>query len=340
MRARLPVDLLNRPAEEAARLLALGHLDEIEKASLRLADPTDTEALHDFRVGLRRLRSCIRAYRSHFKGSVSKRMRRRLRDITAATNAARDAQVQLAWLHQQAGDLGGEVEGLAWLVGRLEGRRFEVMQGNTTDVAGEFSRAASKLRPRLQTFRVVVRPDGGSELRSFGHATGALIKSHALALKEGLAAVGPENERDAHIARIAAKRLRYLLDPLVRRAPRGKSLIGRLKELQDVLGDLHDVQILSQEIASSLELLSQSNPDETPRAIPGLLALQGMAQARAVTLYAQFQTRWAAKPADQFLGRVAEFALTLGKTDPPRGETKKYPPLGIVRGRAGSAAGA
>ena len=338
MRARLPADLLHRPAEEAARLLALGYLDEIEKASLRLGDPSDTEALHDFRVGLRRLRSCIRAYRSHFKGSVSKRTRRRLRDLTAVTNAARDTQVQLAWLHQQAGALAGEVEGLAWLVGRLEGRRFEALQEGTTDVAGQFSRAASKLRRRLRTFRVEVRPDGGSERRSFGQATSALVRSHVLALKEGLAAVEPDNEREAHATRIAAKRLRYLLEPLVRRAPRGKSLIGRLKELQDVLGDLHDVQILSQEITSSRELLSQTNPHQTPRAIPGLLALQGMAQARADTLHAQFEARWAATPAGQFLERVSEFALTLGKAEAGAGETK-YPPLGIVRETAGSAAG-
>jgi CHAD domain-containing protein len=166
-----------------------------------------------------------------------------------------------------------------------------------------------------------------------------LVRNHVLALKDSLADVGPENERGAHAARIAAKRLRYLLEPLVRRAPRGKSLIGRLKELQDVLGDLHDVQILSQEIASSLELLSQNNPDARPRAIPGLLALQGMADVRAGTLYEQFQKRWADKPAGQFLERVAQFALTLGKPDAAHGETKKYPPLGIVLGRTGNAAG-
>ena len=54
---------LSRPPEEGARLLALSFLDQAAQARPRLADPADTEALHDFRVGLRRLRSCLRAYR-------------------------------------------------------------------------------------------------------------------------------------------------------------------------------------------------------------------------------------------------------------------------------------
>src|SRR4026207_1998015 len=99
---RLPPDLLSRSAEEGARLVALAYLDEIARAERRLADAQDPEALHDFRVGLRRLRTSLRAYRSSLKGSVSKKMRRRLRDLTLATNAGRDSEVQLEWLRERA----------------------------------------------------------------------------------------------------------------------------------------------------------------------------------------------------------------------------------------------
>ena len=51
--------LLPRPPEEGARRLALSYLDQAARARPRLADPADAEALHDFRVGLRRLRSCL-----------------------------------------------------------------------------------------------------------------------------------------------------------------------------------------------------------------------------------------------------------------------------------------
>ena len=53
--------LLSRPPEEGARLIALSWLDQAAAAFPRLQDPADIEALHDFRVGLRRLRSCLRS---------------------------------------------------------------------------------------------------------------------------------------------------------------------------------------------------------------------------------------------------------------------------------------
>src|SRR5207244_4645218 len=55
--------LLESAPEAAARLLALEALDEALAASERLGDDADSEALHDFRVALRRLRSFFRGYR-------------------------------------------------------------------------------------------------------------------------------------------------------------------------------------------------------------------------------------------------------------------------------------
>ncbi|HET8835726.1 MAG TPA: CHAD domain-containing protein, partial [Gemmatimonadales bacterium] len=58
----LPEYLLDLPAEEAARLIALALLDRAAEAARRLLDPTDPTALHDFRVATRRLRSGLQAY--------------------------------------------------------------------------------------------------------------------------------------------------------------------------------------------------------------------------------------------------------------------------------------
>ena len=59
----LPADLLDRPAEEAVRRIALRELDRAERAREALVRGDDPEALHDFRVAIRRLRSHLRAYR-------------------------------------------------------------------------------------------------------------------------------------------------------------------------------------------------------------------------------------------------------------------------------------
>jgi CHAD domain-containing protein len=57
----LPDYLLDLPAEEAARLIALSLLDRAAAAAARMADPSDPHALHDFRVATRRLVACLQA---------------------------------------------------------------------------------------------------------------------------------------------------------------------------------------------------------------------------------------------------------------------------------------
>ena len=60
----LPAELLHLPRREAVRLLALQQLGQARSTALRLDDETDSEALHDFRVALRRLRSIVKAWKN------------------------------------------------------------------------------------------------------------------------------------------------------------------------------------------------------------------------------------------------------------------------------------
>ena len=90
-------DLLDRPAPEGARLRALELLDAARAARPRLDDPTDVEAVHDFRVALRRLRSVLKAHKPLLGRNVD-RLRRDLGDVAGATGQARDAEVQIGWL--------------------------------------------------------------------------------------------------------------------------------------------------------------------------------------------------------------------------------------------------
>ena len=56
-------DVIDRNAEEGARVVALALIAECDRAAGRLASGEDDEALHDFRVALRRLRTTLRAFR-------------------------------------------------------------------------------------------------------------------------------------------------------------------------------------------------------------------------------------------------------------------------------------
>jgi CHAD domain-containing protein len=329
MGLRLPADLLDRYADEACRLLALTYLDEIALAERRLSDPQDAEALHDFRVALRRLRSCTRAYRNELKGSVSKRMRRSLRELMLVTNEGRDAEVHLEWLRTQAERVSPEhAEGIAWLVGRMEGRTFERIDTVTEQVSRQFTKVASKFRPRLGTLCIQIRRGSRSERPSFRRVTGDLIRVHAADLQQKLKAVThADNMEEAHQARIAGKRLRYLLDPIARYSAGVKALTAQLKGLQDGLGHLHDLHVIAAEISSSLETLSRSPAARPPGVEPSLRFLEQLARDQAAAAFARFMTHWGDdRPARFFqraevLGRV----LTSPGGNAPEGDRGTSP---------------
>jgi CHAD domain-containing protein len=306
--ARLPSDLLSRSAEEASRLVALAFLDETARAANRLGNPSDAEALHDFRVGLRRLRSCFRAYRPQLESSVSRKTRRRLRALTTTTNVGRDTEVQLDWLHRQISRLNpDQVPGLAWMIGRLEGRRGTQEIGNAAPP--KFNKAAAKLRSRLRTFQAEVRVDRGSEAASFGQVTGELIRQHSDRLAEQVRMVQTSADKaHAHRARIAAKRLRYLLEPLSRRAPGVKTLVKSLKGLQDQLGELHDMQVLSEELESTRATLSRVTNGGSGSIEPGLIALRQLADQHAGEAFASFGRTWGRDRNTTFFRRTEELS--------------------------------
>ena len=100
-----PANLLERPVQEGARLIALAFLDDASAALPRLDDADDTEALHDFRVSIRRMRSTLRAYRRHLKGSHPRRLSRWLRKLQQATKLS---NIGIIGMRERIESLGGK----------------------------------------------------------------------------------------------------------------------------------------------------------------------------------------------------------------------------------------
>jgi CHAD domain-containing protein len=267
-------EILSRSPEEGSRRLALSYLDQAAQALPRLHGGDDPEALHDLRVALRRLRSCLNSYQDHLGAGVPRKLVRRLRRLARATGPGRDTEVQLEWVRKHGRELARHHRpGRDWLQARLE-QRLEQAYG---DLRGELQRGFApceeKLRGRLSVYRAEVRLDGG-RLPAFGDAAAALVEDHAARLERRLTRVGDAGDvAAAHQARITAKRLRYLADPLVQLVdgtprtaaageepqPEGPSapthpsqLVHRLKGLQDNLGELHDAHVMEAELARAL----------------------------------------------------------------------------------------
>ncbi|HEU4384524.1 MAG TPA: CHAD domain-containing protein [Anaeromyxobacteraceae bacterium] len=247
---RLRASELDLPATAGARAMAAALLRDAVEELGRLEAAGDQEALHDFRVSLRRLRSVARALRPQLAGSLRKRHERLLRQVARATTEARDAEVQIAWLAQERPVASPrEQPGIEWLSSRLEGRLREAQAGDLRATAARFRRLAGKMAKALAA---PATPLPGQP--SLGSLLADLLRSHAAGLNSALDAVGgPMEVEPAHAARIAGKRLRYLLEPLrgSRRADSAPA-VAILKELQDVLGELHDAHVAADTVAAAM----------------------------------------------------------------------------------------
>lgn len=323
-------DLLSRPPEEGARLIALSWLDQAAAAFPRLQDPADTEALHDFRVGLRRLRSCLRSYRAYLDESLPKKLRRRLRDLAASTGPGRDTEVQIEWLRGRSRHLGSyHRAGLAWILGRLEERMRAANEEMSARLPKEFPRIEADLRERLSTYHTEIRLAQPSP--TLAEVTAGILRSQAAELESHLARVdGPEDEEEAHEARISAKRLRYLVEPFD--LPEAAALVKRTKKLQEILGELHDAHVLETELSESLQIaaservrrllevsLSEAPDDALIRAErrrvreSGLLALARLNRARRNRLFGELEADWLEGRGAGFFEEAETVAASMGQ---------------------------
>ena len=346
-RKALPNALLSVRPEEGARRVALSFVREAQEACVRLKDGThsadDTEALHDLRVALRRLRSAMRAYAQVLNEAVPKKRRKNLRSLVQSTNEARDAEVQLSWIEENHEAL-SEVERLgadAWRHA-LERTKHHAYRQIIEDKV-----------PRLRTLLVQLARDLSEYdvhcvvFASEGEATFGEVASDTLALllrdlEKALARVrSHEDESEAHEARIVGKRLRYVLEPLREASPEASDALRELKKLQDVLGSLQDLAVRTHALSKAVEdaALARARTevglvvnDETraPGHVntePGLLALLRLAQTQKRQVLDEVIGDWATGPNLAGLSdSLSKAVRALGgeEDDAPREIERKY----------------
>jgi len=306
-------ELLTDPAARGARRVALALLDAAVAARDRLNDPDDGEALHDFRVALRRVRSWIKAFDGELGDSIRRKHRRRLTTISRAAGEARDAEVHAAWLRDVEDSLRPrERPGADWLLHRVVNHQREADAAFRKVVAEEFTTTAAAVMKELAVYTLRVDLRNPIAPQSFGQAMAPLVLAQASALGDRLAAVQSiQDQAVAHAARIAGKRLRYLLEPIAEAVEGGAALVKRLRILQDTIGEMHDVHVMAEEVIQAAEtagadqarrvataLLEGDTSDEAirlergrdPR--PGLLAIAGQLRARGQSAFGELEQRW------------------------------------------------
>ncbi|HEX9050038.1 MAG TPA: CHAD domain-containing protein [Anaeromyxobacter sp.] len=327
---RIEDRVMDLSAEEGARVVALGLIAEASEAAEALAAGAGEEPLHDFRVAVRRLRSALRTYRPWLEEGLRPKHEKRLKKIARSTNAARDAEVQLAWLAGKREVFRSERKRAGWefLVARYEARTHR--GPDAARVGARLQRVAGKLQRRLSTYER--RVDGAVPAASFGGVLASLVADQAAALAGRIQGIRDASDREGvHRARIEGKRLRYLLEPLRGYGPAdAKGAVAHLKRLQDVLGDLHDAHVLAAELEEAIVEAAaerarrihaaayahatgaasmRSALRRSPRA--GLVALVALVRERRDALFADLEREWRAGGLDALLSEVRGLAAAL-----------------------------
>ena len=140
----------------------------------------------------------------------------------------------------------------------------------------------------------------------------------------------PDHVEALHDMRIAAKRLRYILEiahPCF--GDYARTAVNRVKELQELLGELHDCDVQSVELeaflrdliaedASALALAAEGMDDLSPEALrvarhrddhAGVAALLVYVRARRRVLFGAFERLWTELERGGFAARL-EYAVT------------------------------
>jgi CHAD domain-containing protein len=309
------------------RELAIVHLTAAARARARLRNPEDSEALHDFRVALRRLRSLLRAYRPYAE-IVPKKLRRRLRRIARATNAARDAEVQLDWLQHVRLPIEARSAG-AWLAERLRKQRTAANDALPDQAIEPFDRLQAVLR---KTFRPM--PVRRHAKADFLEVTARALVEHVEALTRAMSAVGSvRDEKMIHAARIEGKRLRYLIEPLAPAVPGARALVRRMKSFQDRFGEMCDLFVLARAIEAAageqaaenaqrrvhqIWLGESLNTDDPAAFEAGILALVRCVRGSAERLYAGIEREYRGERMAVLTGPVSALAQRLLTPSRPR----------------------
>lgn len=208
-------------------------------AQIDLARSGDPKAIHRARVATRRLREAL-AVTAAALGGEADDLRREFRAITAALGPVRELDVCRRVLRDLADDAGWpadavdrvEQHGLDQRARALEKLEDALGRGDVRDLVA-----------RVRAMARTVKDMDAAKL------SGAIASRHARRSREFAHAVQDAGTVYAgdrlHRVRIAAKKLRYLLEF---GDPSGGEALRRLKRLQKQLGNVHDLQMVQQQI--------------------------------------------------------------------------------------------
>lgn len=227
---------LHQPAEQIACLIVRDIRKNMRKArqiwlehvSNAANDTQDTEALHNLRVEMRRLRVWLQQARDLV--STRPQARQQLKQWAQGSNTGRDLEVMLGLLRQANREIDSKIPVIPLT---QENKKLEEL----------IAQQPLALKPRARAYT------RKSKQMSF---TTWLAERLSSELEKTLALFNEDDEM-LHKARIHIKHMRYLIEPVASSGLiAAQNALTQLKAMQTRLGDLHDLFVLRQKLPTLL----------------------------------------------------------------------------------------
>jgi CHAD domain-containing protein len=286
-----------------ARVLARKLWDMLDEIP-GVRENRDPECVHKMRVASRRFRNALSLFSACFPQGEEKSWEREARKVARALGRARDLDVQKESVAEALESVGDPhlKPGIERLLLRLTQSRERVQESVLKAVTAlDEGRLKGEMPEALRALSVEMRLKGASE-------SDAVVRDHAVLLvarrfEELMAfdtvADRPERVEELHAMRIAAKHLRYSLENFRPLFPgSAESFLERLKEMQDLLGVIHDCDVwiarlpafMEEERRKTLDYFGHARPFSRLR--PGIVHLQEMFRDRRAERFSSFRKFW------------------------------------------------
>jgi CHAD domain-containing protein len=225
-------------------------MQEVLKEADRAADGFQPDPVHDLRVALRRCRSMAEVFQSLDPDPAWKKMRKAGKEVFSCLGDLRDCHVMMEWIQK----LGDPLDPVTQKLLQYSQSREAELKTHAEQALQDFdrkqwqsweshlSRRAGRLRPDSEPFQCIA-------LERWAEAQ----RLHKIAMRT-------RSKVGLHRLRIGIKKFRYVVENFLPR--RHEQWKDGLKEIQDLLGEVHDLDVL---LDTAIRIGAFAIPDDRAR---------------------------------------------------------------------------
>jgi len=313
-------------------------LEKIYSLVEEVRHAADIEAIHDMRVATRRLRAAIEVFSPAFQSKQFAAFGNEIKQVTDSLAEARDLDVMIEAVASLAASLPrNERTGIDAFADELNRSRRkiqkDVLRALDTIERRDLRRAFTAITdvPAPAPPVECAQPEQIEESLESADTIEARFRVGITGRLADLLALEPYIEdprrvKELHAMRIAAKKLRYTMELFAPFAVTGfDNAIGKIKRIQEHLGEIHDADVLTPRLAEYMRLTLKGCGDESKGAhctdfdaAAGLVKVCRRKRTERDSHYREFLSEWRILRLEGFFDAL--WAMAHGESPGPKPE--------------------